>query len=72
MVFENRVLGRIFGRTRDKVTREWRSCTMRSFIFCARPPNIIRQIKSRRMKWAGHMTRMGEERRVYKGLVRKP
>jgi hypothetical protein len=45
---------------------------MRSFIFCTPPQNIIRQIKSRIMRWAGHVARMGEERNVYKVLMGKP
>jgi hypothetical protein len=45
---------------------------MRNFIICTHPPNIIRQVKSRRMRWAGHVARMGEERNVYKILVGKP
>jgi hypothetical protein len=46
---------------------------MRSFIFCLySSPYIIRQIKSRRMKWAGHVARMGEERNVYRVLMGKP
>jgi hypothetical protein len=42
---------------------------MRSFIFCTHPPDIIRQIKSRRMRWAGHVARMGEERNMYRVLM---
>jgi hypothetical protein len=45
---------------------------MRSFIFCTPPQNIIRQIKSRNMRWAGHVARMGEERNVYKVFMGKP
>jgi hypothetical protein len=44
---------------------------MRSFIICTSSPNIIRQIKSRRLRWAGHVARMGEKRKVYKVLVGK-
>jgi hypothetical protein len=44
---------------------------MRSFIICTHPPDIIRQITSRRMRWAGHAARVGEERKVYKVLVEK-
>jgi hypothetical protein len=45
---------------------------MRSFKFCISPQNIIRQIKSRRMSWAGHVARMGEERYLYRVLMGKP
>jgi hypothetical protein len=45
---------------------------MRSFIICTHPQVFITQIKSRRMRWAGHVARMGQERKVYKDLVRKP
>jgi hypothetical protein len=44
---------------------------MRSLIFCAHPQNIIRQIKSRRMRWTGHVAGMGENRKVYRILVGK-
>jgi hypothetical protein len=70
-VFENRALKRIFRSKRDEVTGEWRSCTMRSFVFCIHPPNISMHIKSRRMRWSGHVACMGEERKVYKVLMRK-
>jgi hypothetical protein len=71
-VFENRVLRRMFGPKRDEVTGEWRKSHSEELhiLYCS--PNIIRQIKSRRMKWAGHVARMGEERNVYRVLVRKP
>jgi hypothetical protein len=45
---------------------------MRSFIFCTHPQILIRQIQSRRMRWAGHVTRTGEERNVYRVLVGNP
>jgi hypothetical protein len=45
---------------------------MRSFIILYSSPNIIRQIKSRRIRWAGHVARMGEERKVYRVLIGKP
>jgi hypothetical protein len=71
-VFENRVLRRIFGPKRDEVTGNGGSCTMRNFITCTHYPDIIRQVKSRRMRWAGHVARMGEERKLYKVLVGRP
>jgi hypothetical protein len=64
--FENRVLKRIFGPKRDEVTGEWRKLYIEELYILYFSPNIIRQIKSRRMKWAGHVARMGEERNVYK------
>jgi hypothetical protein len=63
-VFENRVLRRIFGSKRVEVTGEWRrlhSGELHNFYIS---PYIIKQIKSRRMRWAGHVARMGGEKRV--------
>jgi hypothetical protein len=71
-VFENRVLRRIFGPRRDEVTGEWRKLHNEELHNLYSSPYIIRQVKSRRMRWAGHMARMGEERKVYKVLVGKP
>jgi hypothetical protein len=71
-VFENRVLRRIFGPKRDKVTGEWRKLHSKELHDLYLSPDIIRQIKSRRMRWAGHMARMGEGRNVYRVLVGKP
>jgi hypothetical protein len=59
-VFETKVLRRIFGPKRDEVMGKWRKLHRGSFIICT--PNIVRQIKSRRMRWAGHVACMGEER----------
>jgi len=71
-VFENRVLRRTFGPKRDKVTREWRKLHNKELneLFSSR--NIVRVIKSRKMRWAGHVARMGERRGVYRVLVGKP
>jgi len=71
-VFENRVLRRIFGPTRDEVTREWRKLHNEELNdrYCS--SNIVRVIKSRRMRWAGHVARMGEMRGVYRVLMGKP
>jgi hypothetical protein len=68
-VFENRVLRGIFGPKREEVTREWRKLQNGELNNLYSSPDIIRQIKSRRMRWAGHMARMGEERNVYRVLV---
>jgi hypothetical protein len=71
-VFENKVLRRIFGSKTDEVTGEWRKLHNEELHILYSFPNIIRQFKSRRMRWAGHVARMGEERNVYKVLVGKP
>jgi len=70
-VFENRVLRRIFGLKRDEVTGEWRKLHDEELndLYCS--PSIVRLIKSRRMRWAGHVARMGEGRGVYRVLVGK-
>jgi hypothetical protein len=65
-VFENRVIRRIFGPKMDEVTGEWRKLHSEELHILSSSPNIIRQIKSRRMRWAGHVARMGEERNVYR------
>jgi hypothetical protein len=56
----------------DGVTGEWRKMHNEELHILYSSPNIIRQIKSRRMRWAGHVARMGEEREVYRVLVGKP
>jgi hypothetical protein len=71
-VFENRVLRRIFGPKREEVTGEWRKLYSEELHNLYSSPDIIRQVRSRRMRWAGHVARMGEERKVYKVLVGKP
>jgi hypothetical protein len=70
-VFENRVLRRISGPKRDEVTGEWRKLHNELHILYS-SPNIIRQIKSRRMRWTGHVARMGKERNVYRVWMGKP
>ena len=71
-VFENRVLRKIFGPTCDKVTGKWKKLhnDERNDLYSS--PNIIRVIKSRRMRWEWHVTRMEERRGAYRGLVGKP
>jgi len=71
-VFENRVLRRIFGPWRDEVTGEWRRLHNEELNDLYSSPNIVRVIKWRRMRWAGHVARMGEGRGVYRVLVGKP
>jgi len=71
-VFENRVLRKIFGPRRDEVTGEWRRLHNEELNDLYSSPNVVRVVKSRRMKWAGHVARMGEERRAYRVLVGKP
>ena len=61
-VFENMVLRRIFGPRRDEVAGEWRRLHNEELNDLYSSPNIVRVIKSRRMRWAGHVARMGEER----------
>jgi hypothetical protein len=65
-VFENRVLRRIFGPKRDEATGEWRRLHNEEFNYLYSSPNIIRAIKSRRMRWAGHVAYMGEKRGTYR------
>jgi hypothetical protein len=71
-VFENRVQCRIFGPKRDEVTGEWRKLHNEELHNLYSSPDIIRQVKSMRMRWAGYVARMGEERKVYTVLVGKP
>jgi hypothetical protein len=71
-VFENRVLKRIFGPKRDQITGEWRKLHSGELHNLYSSPDITRQIKSRIMRWAGHVARIGEGRNVYWVLVGKP
>jgi len=70
-MFENMVL-RIFGPRRDEVMGKWRRLHNEELNDLYSSPNIVRVIKSERMRWAGHVARMGEEREVYRVLVGKP
>jgi len=71
-VFENRVLRRIFGSKRYEVTGEWRKVHNEELIDLYSSPNIVRVIKSRRMRWAGHVARRGKRRGLYRILVGIP
>jgi hypothetical protein len=68
----NRVLRRIFGPKRDEVTGEWRRLHSKELHVLYSLPNITRVIKSRRLRWAGHVARIGERRGAYRALVGKP
>jgi len=71
-MFENRVLRSIFGPKRDEVPGEWRKLHNEELndLYCS--PNIVRVIKKSRMRWAGHVARVGESRGVYRVSVEKP
>ena len=71
-MFEKRVLRRLFGPKRDEVTVEWRKLHNEELSDLYPLPNIVRVVKSRRMRWAGHVVRMGQGRGVYRVLVGKP
>jgi hypothetical protein len=71
-VFENRVLRRLFGPKRDEVTGEWRKLHNEELNDLYSLPNIVRVVKSRRLRWEGHVARMGEGRGVHRVLVGKP
>jgi len=71
-MIENRVLRRTFGPMRDEITGEWRKLHTEEPNDLYSSRNIFRFIKSRRMRWAGHVPRMGESRGVYRVLMRKP
>jgi hypothetical protein len=71
-VFENSVLGKIFGSNREEVREEWRRLHNEEPFDLYSSPNITRVMKSRRMRWAGHVTRMGDKRGEYRVLVGRP
>ncbi|KAJ4450653.1 hypothetical protein ANN_02082 [Periplaneta americana] len=71
-IFENSVLRKIFGAKRDEVTGEWRKLHNAELHALYSSPDIIRNIKSRRLRWAGHVARMGESRNAYRVLVGRP
>jgi hypothetical protein len=68
-VFENRVLRRMFGPKKDEETGEWRKLHNEELRDLYSSPSIIRIIKSRRMRWAGHVVRMREKRNAYRLFV---
>ena len=71
-VFEKRLLRRMFGHKKDELTGEWKNIHKEelNYMYCS--AIIFRVIKSRKMRWAGHVARMGERRGVYGVLVGKP
>ena len=71
-MFENRVLRKVFGPKRDEVTGEWGKLHNKELNDLYSLPNIVRVVKSRRMRWAGHVARMGEDRGVHRVLLGKP
>jgi hypothetical protein len=71
-VFENRVLRRVFGPKRDEVTGEWRNLHNEELNNLYSLPNVVQVVKSRRIRWAGRVVRMGEGRGVHRVLVEKP
>jgi hypothetical protein len=71
-VFENRVLRKIFGPRRDEVSGGWRKLHNEELHGLYSSPSIIRVIKTRRMRWAGHVARMDEVRGAYNILVGRP
>ena len=68
-MFENKILRKIFGTTRDEITGEWRNLHNAELHALYSSPNIIRNLKSRRLRWAGHVARMEQFRNAYRVLV---
>ena len=71
-VFKNKVLRKIFWAKRDEITGEWRKLHNAELHSLYSSPNIIRTLKSRRLRWAGHVARMEHSRNAYRVLVGKP
>ena len=71
-MFENRVSRKVFGPKWEEVTGEWRKLYNEELNDLYSLPNIVRVVKSRRMRWAGHVARMGEDSGVHRVLVGKP
>jgi hypothetical protein len=72
MVFENRVLGRLFGPERDGVTREWRKLHNKELSDPQSLPIVVRMIKSRRMRWVRYVARTRKRRGVYRFMMGNP
>jgi hypothetical protein len=72
MVFENRLLRIIFGPKREEVTGDWRKLHNEELHNLYSSPNLIRMIKSKTMRWVGHVARMGKTRNACRILVGKP
>ena len=70
-MFENKVLRKIFGDKRDEITGEWRKLHNAELHALYSSPNIIRNLKSRRLRWAGHVARIEQSRNAYRVLVGK-
>ena len=70
-MFENKVLRKLFGAKRDEITGDWRKLHNAELHALYSSPNIIRNHKSRRLKWAGHEPHMEQSRNTYRGLVRR-
>ena len=70
-VFENKVLRKIFGAKKTEITGEWRKLHNAALHALYSSPNIIRSLKSRRLRWAGHVAHMEQSRNAYRVLVRK-
>ena len=71
-VLENKVLKKIFGAKKDKITDEWRKLHNAELHALYSSQNIIRNLKSRRLRWSGHVARMEQSRNAYRVLVGKP
>ena len=71
-MFENKALRKIFGAKRDEITGEWRKLLNAELHALYSLPNIIRNLKSRRLRWAGHVAHMEQSRNAYRVLVGKP
>ena len=71
-MFENKVLRKIFGANRDEITGEWRKLHNAELHALYSSPNIIRNLKSTPLRWAGHVARMQQSRNAYRVLVGKP
>jgi hypothetical protein len=71
-IFKNVVLRRVFGSERDEITGKWRRLINKELYSVFSSPNIIWVIKSRRLRWAGHVAHMGERRGAYRVLLGKP